>query len=125
MNARELVDHIRSSGSTRLILKSPLSFHHGCDFNDFLQALLSNETITVVECVSNLRLGIGEEEWVHLVQCIGRIKSMRSLSVNWENGTSEFHPIQVIDDAVHSARSLGVLSVTSDSMILLQICLVW
>jgi hypothetical protein len=50
---------------------------------------------------------------------------MRSLSVNWENGTSEFHPIQVIDDAVHSARSLGVLSVTSDSMILLQICLVW
>jgi hypothetical protein len=49
MNPRELVDHIRS-GPAELVLDKPLRFRrrtrsNPCDFNEFLQALHSSETI--------------------------------------------------------------------------------
>jgi hypothetical protein len=67
MNARELVDHI-CSGPAKLVLQNPLRFRrrtrsNPCDFNEFLLALQSNETIRTVECGSHLGLGITEDEW--------------------------------------------------------------
>jgi hypothetical protein len=62
MNPRELVDHIRSSPA-KLVLEEPLRFRrrkrsNPCDFNEFLQALQSGETIRSVKCGSRLRLDI-------------------------------------------------------------------
>jgi hypothetical protein len=51
MNARELVDHLRSSGPAELILYEPLprfrrrTRSNPRDFNEFLEALQSSETI--------------------------------------------------------------------------------
>jgi hypothetical protein len=49
MNPRELVDHIRN-GPAKLVLDEPLRFRrrtrsNPCDFNEFIQALQSSETI--------------------------------------------------------------------------------
>ena len=60
MNPRELVDHIRS-GPADSVLKEPLRFHrrtrsNPCDFNEFLQALQSSETIRTMDCMSLLHV---------------------------------------------------------------------
>jgi hypothetical protein len=66
MNPRELVDHIRS-GPAAVYLDEPLRFRrrtrsNPCDFNEFLQALQSSETIQWVYSDSQLELGITEDE---------------------------------------------------------------
>ena len=68
MNAHELVDLIRS-GPAQLMLDEPLRFRrrtrsNPCDFNEFLQALQSSETIQRVKCESHTELGISEDQWV-------------------------------------------------------------
>jgi hypothetical protein len=83
MNARELVDHIRS-GPAKLVLDEPLLYRrrarsNPCDSNEFLQALQSSETIQSVNCESQLRLGILEDEWVLLAKTLGRIKDIQRL----------------------------------------------
>jgi hypothetical protein len=86
MNARELVDHIKS-GLTKLMLDKPLRFNdqscsNPCDFNEFIQALRSSDTIRKVTCLRPQQLlGIAEDEWVLLVKTIGTIKSIRALTV--------------------------------------------
>jgi hypothetical protein len=80
MNPRELVDYIRS-GPAELVLDEPLRFRrrthsNPCDFNEFLRALQSSETIRTVECLSHTYLGISEDEWVLLVKTLGRIRDI-------------------------------------------------
>jgi hypothetical protein len=66
MNPCELVDHIRS-GPAELDLQEPLQFcrqtcSNPCDFDEFLQALQSSETIRTVRCSYQQTLGITEHE---------------------------------------------------------------
>jgi hypothetical protein len=127
MNPRELVDHIRS-GPAKLVIEKPLRFRrrtrsNPCDFNDFLQALQSSETIRDVQCSSQLRLSITEDEWVLLVKTLGRIRNIRSLMLDCSSGSRRFHPFQAVADGVKNAQSvreilIGVGSETfpSDSL---------
>jgi hypothetical protein len=115
MNPRELVDHIRS-GPAELVLAEPLHFRrrtrsNPCDFNEFLQALLSSETIQIAECVTHLDLGISEDEWVVLVKTFGSIKCIDDLTFSCEAGSRYFHPFQAIAEAVNSAHSLRNLRI--------------
>jgi hypothetical protein len=116
MNPRELVNHIRS-GPAELDLHEPLRFRrrtrsNRCDFNEFLQALQSSETIRAVDCKSQLQLGISEDEWVLLVKTIGTIKDIQYLKVqHCRAGSRDFHPFQAVAEAVHSAHSLHTLVV--------------
>jgi hypothetical protein len=118
MNPRELVNHIRS-GPAELVLDEyeALRFRrrtrsNPCDFNDFLQALQSSETIRSVECESHLRLDISEDEWVLLLKTLGRIRDIRRLEFCCERGSRYFHHFQAVAEAVNNARSLRNLKVT-------------
>jgi hypothetical protein len=113
MNPRELVDHIRS-GPASLVLGEPLRFRrrtrsNPCDFNEFLQALRSSETIRDVQCKSHVRLGISEDEWVHLVKTLGSIQDIQHLELCCRPGSSDFHPFQAVAEAVQNAQSLRKL----------------
>jgi hypothetical protein len=116
MNPRELVDHIRS-GPTELYLHEPLprfrrrTRSNPCDFNEFLQALQSSETIRNVRCASQQRLGITEDEWVLLVKSIGSIKYIQNLTLWCRPGSRDFCPFQASADAVRNAQSLYKLSI--------------
>jgi predicted metal-dependent HD superfamily phosphohydrolase len=119
MNPRELVEHIRS-GPAELVLDKPLRFRrrtrsNPCDFNEFLQALQSSETIRTVTCYFRLRLSITEDEWVLLVQRIGRITDIQNLTLLYRAGSREFRPFQAIADALKNARSLRALALDLDS----------
>jgi hypothetical protein len=110
MNARELVDHIRS-GPAELVLSQPLRFRrrtrsNPCDFNEFLQALKSSETIRDVTCWTQPQLGIAEDEWVLLVKTLGSIRDIHNLSLYCTTGSPRFHPFQAVADAVNNAHSL-------------------
>jgi hypothetical protein len=110
MNSRELVDYIRS-GPTKIELKEPLRFHRRtrsspCDFNEFLQALESSETIRSITCDSQLRLGITEDEWVLLVETIGNIRYIQDLNLECTAGSLHFRPFLAVADALNSARHL-------------------
>jgi hypothetical protein len=83
-----------------------------CDFNEFLQALQSSETIRDVKCCSQLDLGIAEDEWVLLVKTIGRIRDVRYLNFSCTHGSRDFHPFQAVADAVNSAHSLRTFKAT-------------
>jgi hypothetical protein len=78
MNPRELVDHI-CSGPAKLVFHKQLprfrrrTRSNPCDFNDFLQALESSETIRTAICASHRQLGVSEDEWVLLVKTLGSI----------------------------------------------------
>jgi hypothetical protein len=115
MNPRELVDHIRS-GPAELVLDEPLRFRrrtrsNPCDFNEFLQALRSSETIRDVNCKSQLQLGITDDEWVLLVKTIGSIKGIQILRFVCGSGSRAFRPFQAVADAVNSAYSLRELDI--------------
>jgi hypothetical protein len=114
MNPRELVDHIRS-GPAKLVLNMPLRFRrrtrsNPCDFNVFLQALQSSETIRDVECESHRKLNISEDEWVLLLKALGNIKDIQRLQFN-SPGSPNFHPFQAVANAVNNAQSLCKLLV--------------
>jgi hypothetical protein len=118
MNPRELVDHIRS-GPAALMFDKPLRFRrrtrsNPCDFNEFLQVLQSSETIRTVECWPQLRLGISEDEWVLLVQTLGRIKDIQTLQFYCTHGSRDFHPFQAVAEAVNNAHSLRKLYIGID-----------
>jgi hypothetical protein len=119
MNPRELVDHIRS-GPAQLVLEERLRFRrrtrsNPCDFNEFLQALQTNETIRSVECGSHRELGITEDEWVLLVKTLGSIKGIQHVvELICSAGSHNFHPFQVVADAVNNAPSLLELQVSAD-----------
>jgi hypothetical protein len=113
MNPRELVDHIRS-GPAKLVLDEPLRFRrrtrsNPCDFNEFLQALRSSDTIRTVDCGSQLNLGISEHEWVLLLKTLGSIRDIQNLEFNCRPGSRDFHPFQAVVDAVNNAHTLSVL----------------
>jgi hypothetical protein len=115
MNPRELVDHIHS-GPARLVLDEALRFRrrtrsNPCDFNEFLEALQSSETIRDVQCRSQLRLSITEDEWVLLVKTLGSIKDLQRL-------VPHRFILQAVADAVNNARSLCKLAVFQDCEIL-------
>jgi hypothetical protein len=119
MNPRELVNHIRS-GPAYLLLDKPLRFRrrtrsNPCDFNEFLQALQSSETIREVTCYSQLQLSITEDEWVLLVKTLGRIKGIKDLRFSCKAGSRDFHPFQTVAEAVNNARSLRSLGIYLDS----------
>jgi hypothetical protein len=81
MNPHELVDHIRS-GPTEIVYEEPLRFRRlthskPCDFNEFLQALQSSETIRDVSCYSHRKLITSEDEWLLLVKTLGNINYQR------------------------------------------------
>jgi hypothetical protein len=123
MNQRELVDHIRN-GPAKLVLNKRLRFHrrtwfngrfNPCDFDQFLQALRSSETIRDVRCESQLSLGISEDEWVLLVKTIGRIKDIHSLNLDCRAGSEDFHIFQAVAGAVNSAYLLRKLNVFTGS----------
>jgi hypothetical protein len=106
MNPRELVDHIRS-GPAELDLQEPLQFHrqscsNPCDFNEFLQALQSSETIRTVRCSSQSTLIITEDEWVLLVKTLGRIKDIHLLTFYCMPASRGFYPFQAFADAVNA-----------------------
>jgi hypothetical protein len=110
MNPRELVDHIHS-GPAELTLDTPLRFRrrtrsNPCDFNDFLQALQSSETIRMVVCGYPQELGITEDEWVLLVKTLGSIKGIKELKVHCVSSSRNFDPYQTVADAVNNAQSL-------------------
>jgi hypothetical protein len=114
INSLELLDQIHS-GPAALVLDKPLRFSPRssplCDFNEFLQALQSSETIRNVTCKSQQTLGITENEWVLLVKTIGRIADIQILQFYCTHGTRDFHPFQAVADAVNNARSLRNLAV--------------
>jgi hypothetical protein len=118
MNPRELVDHIRS-GPAELVLDEPLRFRrrtrsNPCDFNEFLQALQSSETIRTVICNSHQGLSITPDEWVRLVKTLGSINGIRHLLFYCcSHGSRDFHPFQAVADAVNSAYSLLILTVVA------------
>jgi hypothetical protein len=118
MNPRELVDHIRS-GPEELVLDEPLRFRrrtrsNPCDFNEFLQALRSTETIRTIRCESQQTLGITEDEWTLLLKTLGSIKGIQHLELYCRHGSRDFHPFQAVAEAVNSAHSLHVLGVGID-----------
>jgi hypothetical protein len=118
MNARELVDHIRS-GPVELVLDEPLRFRrrtrsNPCDFNEFLQALRSSETIRIMECGSQLELGIVEDEWVLLVKTIGSIRDIQHFEFRCTHGSCDFHPFQAVAEAVNTSHSLRNLLIGLD-----------
>jgi hypothetical protein len=113
MNTRELVHHIQS-GPAELVLFQPLRFRrrtrsNPCDFNDFLRALQSSETIRTVKCESHAELGIKEDEWILLVKTLGSIKGIQNLRFNCVSGSHNFHPFQAFADAVNDAKLLRKL----------------
>jgi hypothetical protein len=121
MNPRHLVDHIRS-GPAELVLDEPLRFRrrtrsNPCDFNDFIQALQSSETIRAVNCESHRILCITEDEWVLLVKTLGRIRDIHNLILYCMHGSRNFHPFQVVADAVNNAQSLRELEVVLNCQI--------
>jgi hypothetical protein len=107
MNLRELVDHIRS-GPAELMLNqyTTLTRSNLCDFNEFLQALQSSETIRTVFCGSQLLLGITENEWVLLVKTLGSIKDIQHLELNCRAGSRDFRPFQAFADALNNAHTV-------------------
>jgi hypothetical protein len=110
MNPRELVDHILS-GPVKLMLNEPLRFRrrtrsNPCDFNEFLQALQSSETIRDVSCLSHRRLGISKDEWFLLVRTLGSIKNIQNLVFGYKSSSRDFHPFRAVADAVNNAQSL-------------------
>jgi hypothetical protein len=120
MNARELVDHIRSGPATLVLDESLPRFRrrtrsNPCDFNEFIQALQSSETIQRVACFSHQALGITEDEWVLLVKTLGSIKSIKDLWSYCTTGSRDFHPFQAIARAVNHAQSLCEVVVVVDS----------
>jgi hypothetical protein len=113
MNTRELVDHILS-GPADLVLFQPLRLRrrtrsNPCDFNEFLKALQSSETIRTVKCESHAELGITEDEWILLVKTLGSIKGIQNLRFNCVSGSRNFHPFQAFADAVNDAKLLRKL----------------
>jgi hypothetical protein len=121
MNTRELVDHIQS-GPAELVLFQPLRFRrrtrsNPCDFNDFLRALQSSETIRTVKCESHAELGIKEDEWILLVKTLGSIKGIQNLKFNCVSGSHNFHPFQAFADAVNDAKLLRKLIFVLDPKI--------
>jgi hypothetical protein len=108
MNPRELVDRIRS-GPAELVLRKPLRFRrrtrsNPCDFNEFLQALQSSETIRNVDCGDHMQLSITEHEWVLLVKTLGSIKGIDEITLRCIDGSHDFHPFQAVADAVNNAH---------------------
>jgi hypothetical protein len=119
MNPRELVDHIRS-GPAQLVLNKPLRFRrrtrsNSCDFNEFLQALQSSETIRSVEWKSHTELGITEDEWVLLLKTLGSIRDIRSLKLSCLHNSRNFDPFQTLAEAVNNAHSLRELQIVQQS----------
>jgi hypothetical protein len=116
MHSHELVDHVRS-GPAELVLertirlRRPTRRRNSCGFNEFLQALQSSETIRDVNCGSQLRLGISEDDWVLLVQTLGRITGIHTLRLHCSSGSRDFHPFQAVADAVNNAHSLRKLHI--------------
>jgi hypothetical protein len=116
MNARELVDHIHS-GPAELVLNKALprfrrrTRSNPCDFNEFLQALQSSETIRTVICSSQLRLSITEDEWVLLVKTLGSIQDIHHLEFYCTHGSRYFNPSQAVAEAVNNAHSLCELRI--------------
>jgi hypothetical protein len=84
----------------------PLRFHRRRDFNDFRQALETSETIEHVSCAAHLDLGLSDDEWVLLVETLGRIRDIENLEFNIVSGSRDFHPFQTIADALNNAQSL-------------------
>jgi hypothetical protein len=118
MNPRELVDHIHS-GPANLVLDKPLRFRrrtrsNPCDFNEFLQALQSSETIRYIDCESYHTLGISEDEWVLLVKTLGTIRDIQRLDFFCKDASRDFHPLQAVADAVNNAQSLLKLFVVQE-----------
>jgi hypothetical protein len=118
MNPSELVDQIRS-GLVELELLDPLRFRrrtrsNPCDFNDFIQALQSSETIRSVTCRSQRHLGITEDEWVLLVETLGRIKDIQCLNLYCTFGSRDFHPLQAVANALNNAQSLHKLEILQE-----------
>jgi hypothetical protein len=111
MNPREI-----RSGPAKLVLDKPLRFRrrtrsNPCDFNEFLQALQSSETIRTVTCKSHVLLSIAEYQWVLLVKALGRIQDIQHLRLQCSHGSRDFHPLQAVADAVNNADSLFNLRV--------------
>jgi hypothetical protein len=107
------------------MLFEPLRFRrrtrsNTCDFNDFLQALQSNETLQYVECYSQLELRIAEDEWVLLVKTLGSIKCIQNLSLDCAQISRDFHPFQAVAEAVNSAHSLRLLVLRLDDATFLR-----
>jgi hypothetical protein len=115
MNPHELVDHIRS-GPAKLVLDEPLRFRrrtrsNPCDFNEFLLALHSSETIRTVVCGSHEELSIAEDEWVLLAKTIGSISDTQNLTLYVVPGSRDSHTFQAVADAVNNVQSLNQLIV--------------
>jgi hypothetical protein len=115
MDVCDLVDRIRSDPA-ELVLEEPLRFRcrarsNPCDFNELLQALESSETIQTVNCESQLRLGISEDEWVILVDTLGSMRGIKNLRLSCRVGSRNFDPFRVVADAVNNAQSLRKLDI--------------
>jgi hypothetical protein len=104
------------SGPAELVLDKPLRFRHRthskpCDFNEFLQAVQSSETIRTGICRSQVLLSISEDQWVLLVKALGKVKNIQHLEFSCKPGSRGFHPFQAVADAVYNAHSLCTLEV--------------
>jgi hypothetical protein len=97
--------------STNLFVFFRRTRSNPCDFDEFLQALQSSETIRDVTCSSQLHLGISEDEWVLQVTTLGSIRDIQNLSFYCAPGSRDFHPFQAIADTVNNAHSLRKLMI--------------
>jgi hypothetical protein len=50
-----------------------------------------------------------EDDWVLLVQTLGRITDIQNLTLHCSSGSRDFHPFQAVADAVNNAHSLRAL----------------
>jgi hypothetical protein len=87
MNARELVDPIRS-GLRKLWFSKPIRLRrrtpsNPCDFNDFLRSLQYSATIQSVSCFSQLQVCITEVEWFLLTKTLEKIRGIQTLNVEF------------------------------------------
>jgi hypothetical protein len=103
-----------------LVLDKRLRFRrrtrsNSCDFNEFLQALQSSETIRTIICKSHQELGILEDEWVFLLKTLGGIKDIRALKLSCRHNSRSFDPFQTIAEAVNNAHSLRELEIVQQS----------
>jgi hypothetical protein len=105
------LSHFGSQKSLSQATSRSLERANPCDFNEFLQALQSSETIRAVTCKSQVRLRISEYQWVLLVRTLGRIKDIQHLEFFCQPGSRDFYPFQGVADAVKNAHSLCKLTV--------------
>jgi hypothetical protein len=78
MDSQELVKRIRENPEM-LELKDVIRFEDMSEFNEFIQALADNTSITLLKCHGNLSFGVSQEQWSQTIAAFGSLRCLRRL----------------------------------------------